>query len=84
MERSSSKKLPSGSKVHAIPIQGKENTSSAADIAALDNQHELMKKKAQEMFADLDFNDDESFNDSKDKPDFTATQLMDFNNKKRN
>jgi hypothetical protein len=35
-----------GSKVHAIPIQGKENTSSAADIAALDNQHELMKKKA--------------------------------------
>ena len=35
------------------------------------------------MFADLDFNDDESFNDSKDKPDFTATQLMDFNNKKR-
>jgi hypothetical protein len=36
------------------------------------------------MFVDLDFNDDESFNDSKYKPDFTATQLMEFNNKKRN
>ena len=52
--------------------EGKEN--SARDIKALEDQHEILRKKAKEMFEDLNLDEDESEDpQTKANSDFTAT-----------
>ena len=48
------------------------------NINILESKHEILKQKAMEMFDDLEL--DLQFEEENPKKDFTATQLINFNN----
>ena len=50
------------------------------NIADLENNHEALKQKAKEMFADLELDEDFQEEEKDDKKQFSATQLINFNN----
>ena len=50
------------------------------NITDLENNHEALKQKAKEMFADLELDEDFQEEEKDDKKQFSATQLINFNN----
>ena len=50
------------------------------NISDLENNHEALKQKAKEMFADLELDEDFQEEEKDDKKQFSATQLINFNN----